>query len=54
MFLDDDIKFKNDAFEQMYSFIKKTNNSTVGIGFNLITKINYEKSRFKTSKNERR
>lgn len=44
MFLDDDIKFKNDAFEQMYSFIKKTNNSTVGIGFNLITKINYEKN----------
>lgn len=53
MFLDDDIKFKNNAFQKMYNFINKKNNiiGIVGIGFNSITSLRYKKNLFERIKN---
>jgi len=38
MFLDDDINFYSDAFKQMHNYLRKIDNTIVGISFNLITK----------------
>ena len=51
MFLDDDIKFNNDAFKKMYSFINKMSDNIAGVGFNSITPARYEKKLIERIKN---
>ena len=51
MFLDDDIRFNNDALKKMYRFINKINNNIIGIGFNSITTAGHEKNLLERIKN---
>jgi len=51
MFLDDDIKFNNDAFKKMYSFINNMSDNIVGVGFNSIAPVRYKKKLLERIKN---
>lgn len=51
MFLDDDIRFNNDAFKKMYSFVNRMSNTIVGVGFNSIAPAKYKKKLLERIKN---
>lgn len=51
MFLDDDIRFNNDAFKKMYSFVNNMSNAIVGVGFNSIAPTKYKKKLLERIKN---
>ena len=51
MFLDDDIRFNNDAFKKMYSFVNSMSNTIVGVGFNSIAPAKYKKKLLERIKN---
>ena len=51
MFLDDDIKFNNNAFKKMYSFVNNMSDDIVGVGFNSIAPVRYKKKLLERIKN---
>ena len=51
MFLDDDIKFNNNAFKKMYSFVNNMSDNIVGVGFNSIAPAKYKKKLLERIKN---